>query len=107
MPSRGSDRLIQRALDLLGGFQETSNSSEGLPPADRPILILSVNVPLQIRHRNLQPALQWVSQNRVKLKDASGEAAASLFEYKLHQLCFLEVLHKDGVPLSVTQSTIS
>ena len=51
---------------------------------------------LQIRLGNLQPALQWVVGNRSKLQAASGDAAASLFEFKLHQLAFLEVLNKEG-----------
>ena len=51
-----------------------------------------------MRLGNLDPALQWVADNNAQLAESSGEAAASLFNFKLHRLHFLDILNTQGQP---------
>jgi len=50
----------------------------------------------QMRLGNLEPALEWVAENKDQMAASSGDAAASLFEFKLHRLQFLDVLNTKG-----------
>jgi hypothetical protein len=49
--------------------------------------------PLQIKAHNLGPALEWAQQHRSKL---SHEGSPAGFEFRLHELNFLNTLSSSG-----------
>lgn len=53
------------------------------------LLVLGV----QIRAKNLQPALQWATDHRQKL---SPDGSPSAFEFKLQALAFVNLLRSEG-----------
>ena len=61
---------------------------------------------LQMRAGNLHPALKWITQNRDNLEKTSGAKATSVFEYKMHQLCCLEILEQEGISSHLLMSKV-
>ncbi|GBG80229.1 hypothetical protein CBR_g30595 [Chara braunii] len=47
----------------------------------------------QVRHRNLQPALDWATRHREELSQKGGSCS---LEFQLHQLQFIHVFQKQG-----------
>ena len=48
---------------------------------------------VQIRARNLEPALKWAEEHRDKI---SKDGSPSRFEFQLHRLAFLHILRSKG-----------